>query len=108
MRILKHFGLMIVILLATGLASAYAENGVPEAPWKKVCRSYGSGREFARDSAKYCLRHPQQKGCNHRAATFFEKCRFSGDFEKISARARARMLLVLALSSLRPVRHLDL
>lgn len=108
MRILKYFALMTVILLVAGVASAYADSAPSDAPWEKMCRSYGSGREFAQDSAKYCLRHPEQKECNHRAEHFFEKCRFAGDFEKISARARARMLLVLALSSLRPVRHLDL
>ena len=108
MRTLKQFALMTLILLATGATSTYAESAASDAPWDKMCRSYGSGREFAQDSAKYCLRHPEQKECYHRAAKFFEKCRFAGDFEKISARARARMLLVLALSSLRPVRHLDL
>lgn len=108
MRILKYFGLVTVIFLVSGVGFALAESVVSDAPWEKTCRSYSSGREFAHDSAKYCLRHPEQKACNHRAATFFAKCRFVGDFEKISARARARMLLVLALSSLRPVRHLDL
>lgn len=108
MRTLKHFALITVVIGVSGVPCVKADTSVSSTPWAKACRAYSSGRQFAQDSAKYCLRHAEQKDCSQRAAAFFEKCRFDGDYEKISARARARMLLVIALSSIRPVRHLDL
>ena len=42
------------------------------------------------------------------AQGYFERCGFSGDYQKMSARMGARMLLVLALSSVRSVHHIDL
>jgi hypothetical protein len=56
----------------------------------------------------YCLRQANQKACHERAEKFFERCHFSGNYHKISARIGARMLLVLALGSVRSVHNLDL
>ncbi len=77
-------------------------------PWEASCHAYHSSRHFASQATTYCLQQDDQKACRARAERFFERCHFAGDYHKISARIRARMLLVLALSSVRSVHHLDL
>lgn len=92
------------LLVLSGIAHA-EERGVP---WEASCRAYHSSRHFASQATTYCLRQDDQKACHARAERFFERCHFTGDYHKISARIGARMLLVLALSSVRSVHHLDL
>jgi len=103
---------MLVLLVAAqaliGLCSARAEESKSEAPWLESCRHYRSSRHFVSESALYCLRQSDQKACHQQAQRYFERCNFTGDFQRMSARISARMLLVLALSSVRSVHHLDL
>jgi hypothetical protein len=101
--------LVVLLCVVSGFASEVrAESPKGEAPWEEACRHYRSPRHFVSESTLYCLRQPDQKGCQGQAQTYFEGCRFSGDFQKMSARMSARMLLVLALSSVRSVHQLDL
>ena len=101
--------LAVVLFVVTGSASvALGEESKDIAPWAEACRHYRSPRHFVTESTLYCFRQTDQKGCKTEAQTYFERCRFSGDFQKMSARAGARMLLVLALTSVRSVHHIDL
>lgn len=101
--------LAVLLFVVTGLASAaLAEESKESAPWAQACRHYHSARHFVTESTLYCFRQTDQKGCKAEAHAYFERCRFSGDFQKMSARAGARMLLVLALTSVRSVHHIDL
>ena len=107
-----RFMTMIVLLLSAqaliALSSAMAEEAKGDAPWAQSCRHYHSSRHFVSESALYCLRQTEQKVCQQHAQKYFEHCNFTGDFQKMSARISARMLLVLALTSVRSVHHLDL
>lgn len=108
MRAFTTFALVTVMLATLGTSTVRAEEHSDVAPWSKSCRAFSSGTKFVKESAKFCLKHEDVKGCTSKARHQFDKCRFEGNFEKMSARARARMILVIALSSLRPVRNLDL
>ena len=108
MRLVRWF---VVILLAPILlsgSSVSADELKAEVPWSKSCHHYKKSRHFVRESNLYCLRQPGQKVCKEQAQKYFEACRYSGNFQRISARMGARMLLVLALGSVGSVNHLDL
>ncbi|MEN9845324.1 MAG: hypothetical protein RIS36_471 [Pseudomonadota bacterium] len=107
MRFLSY--LFVLLCVVTGsVREVCAESPKEVAPWEEACRYHRSPRYFVRDSTRYCFRQPDQKRCQVQAQTYFERCGFSGDFQKISNRMSARMLLVLALSSVRSVHQLDL
>jgi hypothetical protein len=107
MRFLSY--LVILLFVVSGLAPvAHSQDTKPNAPWEASCRHYRSPRHFVSDSTVYCFAQPKQKECQAQARHYFERCNFSGDFKKMSARMGARMLLVLALSSVRSVHQLDL
>jgi hypothetical protein len=74
-----------------------------KAPWERSCASFASAREFVRESSYYCLRQQHQKRCEREAREFFEKCRYHGEYERISARIHAKMLFVFALATSGPV-----
>lgn len=99
---------IIAAPLLVGLTTAAADERKVAAPWQETCRHYRSSRHFVSESTPYCLRQTDQKACHQKAQRYFERCGFSGDFQRMSARMSARMLLVLALSSVRSVHHLDL
>lgn len=107
MRILRFLSVAFLVVSAF-ISVAVAESGEASAPWSESCRHYRSARHFVSESTIYCLRRHDQKECQGRAHRYFEQCRFQGDFQKMSARMSARMLLVLALSSVRSVHQLDL
>jgi hypothetical protein len=107
MRFLTY--LAVVFFAVAGcvpLVSAEQDKG--RAPWTDSCRHYRSARHFVSESTLYCYRQPGRKACQSQAQKYFERCGFAGDFQKMSARMGARMLLVLALSSVRSVHHIDL
>ena len=107
MRFLSYFAVLLFVI--SGFASVVrAEDSKEIPPWAESCRHYHSPRHFVSESTLYCLRQRDQKGCRTRAQSYFERCGFSGDYQKMSARMGARMLLVLALSSVRSVHHIDL
>lgn len=108
MRSIKIVSALLVAQLFVGLSSVMAETPEAATPWSKTCRHYHSGRHFVSESTPYCLRQSDQKACHQQAEKYFERCSFSGDFERMSARMSARMLLVLALSSVGSVHQLDL
>jgi hypothetical protein len=108
MRFVTIIAAVIIAPLLVGFGSASAEEQKVVAPWEETCRHYHSSRHFVRESTPYCLRQTDQKACQQQAQRYFERCNFSGDFQKMSARMSARMLLVLALSSVRSVHQLDL
>ena len=108
---MKFGSFAIILLLAVSLlcgGSALAESATKPAPWERTCAAYDSGRPLIEQSVLYCLPKPEQKECETQAASFFRKCGFSGDFRRIAARVRARMLLVLALGTVRSVNHIGL
>lgn len=102
--------LAVLFLLASINASrpAFADSDLKSAPWERTCSAYPSGRQLIQDSVLYCLSKSEQKECETRAANFFRTCRFSGDFHRTAARVRARMLLVLALGTVRSANHLNM
>ena len=107
MRFLSYFALVLFVI--SGFASVVrAEDSKETPPWRESCRYFHSPRQFVSESSLYCLRQRGQKGCRSLAQAYFERCGFSGDYQKMSARMGARMLLVLALSSVRSVHHIDL
>jgi hypothetical protein len=107
MRSLSFVALLLFVVC--GLMSvARAEESKRITPWGEACRHYRSPRHFVTDSTLYCFRQTDQKGCQSQAQSYFERCRFTGDFQKMSARMSARMLLVLALTSVRSVHHIEL
>lgn len=107
MWIVRFLG--VPLLIVSGMVSvAVAQDGEVSVPWSESCRHYRSARHFVSESTSYCLRRHNQKECQGTAQRYFERCRFQGDFQKMSARMSARMLLVLALTSVRSVHHLDL
>lgn len=101
--------LFVLLCVVSGsVREVRAESPKGGAPWEEACHHHRSPRHFVRESTLYCFRQPDQKECQAQAQTYFERCRFSGDFQRMSARMSARMLLVLALSSVRSVHQLDL
>jgi hypothetical protein len=108
MRRIRHFARIFVVVSMLWAGLAVGDEREASAPWTKTCRSYQKGPQFVKDAEKFCLRQHDQRACRSHAQVYFDRCRYGGNFEKMSARARARMLLVIALSSFRPVRHLDL
>jgi len=101
--------LAVILFVLGGLAPmARADEPKEVAPWGEACRHYRSPRHFVTESTLYCFRQTDQKRCQSEAQTYFERCRFAGDFQKMSARMGARMLIVLALTSVRSVHHIDL
>ena len=105
MRIVSVIASLLLVSNVISFNVAYADEGVP---WERSCRKYNSSRHFVSESTLYCLRQSNQKACHEEAQKYFDRCRFTGDFHKMSARMSARMLLVLALSSVRSVHHIDL
>jgi hypothetical protein len=81
---------------ATAVDQAAAKKG--GVPWTKPCSEYSSAKHFVSESSLYCLRQSNQRACHERAQEFFEGCRFSGDYQRISKRVHAKMLIVLALT----------
>lgn len=108
MRLVKWFVVILLAPLLIGGSAVSADELKVELPWSKSCHHYKTSRHFVRESTLYCLRQPGQKGCKEQAQKYFEACRYSGDFQRMSARMGARMLLVLALGSVGSVNHLDL
>jgi hypothetical protein len=108
---MKFVRCFVAILLApvfVGVSPVSAEDVNMHVPWSKSCHHYKTSKQFVRESTLYCLRQPGQKGCKEQAQRYFEACRYSGDFQRMSARMGARMLLVLALGSVGSVNQLDL
>jgi hypothetical protein len=93
---------LVSVPLSAAVSSAETRS-VSSAPWERSCSSFASAREFVRESSYHCLRQQHQKRCEHRAREFFEKCRYHGDYERISARIHAKMLFVFALATSGPV-----
>jgi hypothetical protein len=101
--------LAVVMFVISGVVSiANADNRKSKAPWSDSCRHYRSARHFVSESTLYCFRQTDRKECQSQAQRYFDQCGFEGDFQRMSARMGARMLLVLALSSVRSVHHIDL
>jgi hypothetical protein len=73
------------------------------APWERSCASFASARDFVKESSYHCLRQQHQKRCERQARDFFEKCRYHGDYERMSARIHAKMLFVFALATSGPL-----
>jgi len=107
MRFLRYL-VVLVCVLAGFTPVAGAEAPKEGGPWSESCRHYRSSRQFVSASTTYCFRQADQKECQSQAHRYFARCGFSGDFQKMSARMGARMLIVLALSSVRSVHQLDL
>lgn len=108
MRFVTMFVALTLGQLLVGLSPVSAEESKDEAPWGESCRHYRSSRHFISESTPYCMRQHDQKACQLLAQRYFERCQFSGDFQRMTARMSARMLLVLALSSVGSVHQLDL
>jgi len=92
------FVLATLCALTAFVAGAVAEEQSSHAPWDKRCKSYGTPRQFVSESTMYCLRNQPLRECHQKAATYFKGCRFTGDYKKMSQKAQARMLVVLALA----------
>lgn len=108
MRIVSVIASLLLVSSVVSINVARADEGRTGAPWERSCKVYNSSRHFVSESTLYCLRHTKQKACQEEAHRYFNRCKFTGDFQKISARMSARMLLVLALSSVRSVHQVDL
>ena len=108
MRRIRQFAFMTFLATILSGGIAVGEADVPAAPWAKSCEFYNKGTQFVRESGKFCLQQQDQSVCQSRAKEYFDTCHYGGNFRKMSARARARMLLVIALSSFRSMRNLDL
>jgi hypothetical protein len=107
MRFLR-FMVVLVCAVSSFATVVRAEDPKEVAPWSESCRHYRSARHFVNQSTLYCFHQRDHKACQARAESYFERCGFTGDFQKMSARIGARMLLVLALTSVRSVHHIDL
>lgn len=108
MRIVTVIASLLLVPMIMCSNVARADETRDEVPWERSCRAYNSSRHFVSESTRYCLRQQNQKACREEAHKYFDRCKYSGDFQKIAARMNARMLLVLALSSMRSVHHIDL
>ena len=108
MRIVSVIASLLLVSSVVSVTVARADEGHSGAPWERSCRVFNSGRHFVSESTRYCFRQTGQKACQEEAHRYFDRCKFTGDFQKISARMSARMLLVLALSSVRSVHQIDL
>lgn len=94
--------LLAVSTLTLSGAPAYAQErhkAVP--PWGKPCAEFNTAQQFVRESTLYCLRQQNQRVCHERAQEFFEGCRFSGDYQRMSSIIHTKMLMVLALAGSR-------
>jgi hypothetical protein len=92
------FVLATLCALTAWAPAAFAEEASPHAPWDKRCKSYETPRQFVVESTMYCLRNQPIRECHQKASTYFKGCRFTGDYKKMSQKAQARMLVVLALA----------
>jgi len=96
-------GLGLALLMSVSGAGAADKDSVG-APWQKRCSTYHTPRQFVVDSTLFCMKHATTKDCRQKAARYFEGCRFSGDYKKMSQRVHAKMLVVLALAGSATVR----
>jgi hypothetical protein len=87
------------VLLVSGLPISAAEPRVLiSAPWERSCHEYSSDGDFVSRASMYCLKQQNQKDCHKRAAEVFTRCGFSSDYDRMSRRMYARMLVVWALA----------
>lgn len=102
-----RFAVIVLLLLVSfplySVVSSAETHSTSRAPWERSCSSFLSAREFVRESSYYCLRQQHQKRCERQVREFFDRCRYQGDYERISARIHAKMLFVLALATSGPV-----
>ena len=94
--------LVAAVMLITISASAISaqDRTLPE-PWGKSCSQFTSERQFVSESSYYCLRQQNQRACHRRAEAMFSSCAFAGDYQRISQRLHAKMLVVWALAGTR-------
>ena len=108
MRLVAWLVVALFAPIVIGASPASAEESKGDVPWSKSCRHYKTARHFVSESTLYCLRQSEQRGCKEQAQRYFDACHYTGDFQRMSARMGARMLLVLALGSVSSVNHIDL
>ena len=67
-------------------------------PFERACSSYSSGQEFVSKAVSFCLLHDQARSCQAKAREFFDQCNFDGQYERISERTHANLLMMVVLS----------
>jgi len=108
MKLVSWIVVSLCASIVVGISAASAEESKGDAPWSRSCQHYKTSRHFVSESTLYCLRQSGPKACKEQAQRFFDKCHYTGDFQRMSARMGARMLLVLALGSVPSLNHIDL
>jgi hypothetical protein len=101
MKAFRFLSSLIVIVVATTLCLGAAEADDPSAsspPWARKCKNFDNSRQFVNEATLFCIKNASIKDCQQQAAQFFQACHYRGDFKKMSAKAQARMLVVLALA----------
>lgn len=68
------------------------------APFNRACSSYSSGQEFVSKAVSFCLLYDQSRTCQSRTRQYFEECHFDGQYERISERAHANLLMMVVLA----------
>ena len=68
------------------------------APFERACSSFSSGQEFVSKAVSFCLLHDQARRCERQAREYFEQCRFDGQYQRISERTHANLLMMVVLS----------
>ena len=102
-RIVALYLLCTVTALFSPQASVSALEPHVQAPWDKSCNQYHSSRDFVSDSALFCLKQQNQRACDQMASRHFTECRYRGDYERLSQKFHARMLVLIALAGTRPI-----
>ena len=82
-----------------------AENRI--APFERACSSFSSGQEFVSKAVSFCLLHDQARKCESKAREYFDQCNFDGQYERISERTHANILMMVVLSKASSVSRED-
>lgn len=97
--VLFVFGLTMNLV---GMRSALAAKE-QLAPWMLACSEYSTSNEFIKGSSLYCLKRDNSRACHEAARQRFVECGFDGNYEKLSKRLHAKMLLFIALAGRNPL-----
>lgn len=91
----------LAIFLAT-LGSDSAMAAKPRvAPWRLSCTEFASSNDFVKNSSLYCLNKGNSRSCHQEARQRFAECGFDGDYDRLSQRLHAKMLVFIALAGTR-------
>lgn len=88
--------LLIAFALLTSVPVLHAEENT--APFEGSCGAYKTPVSYVRNAAFYCLNEMRPNACHRRAEEFFRSCKYAGDYQTMSKKAKRELLLMLVFA----------